>query len=96
MSLDIDDEKLLQKYKIVWAKIEGLESVELNALLVYHERYMKPKVRTYDKVYTNFRGLNVPENAIEYDVVKSNNSKECISWHHWSFNHWFKFSKFHL
>lgn len=54
MSLDIDDEKLLQKYKIVWAKIEGLESVELNALLVYHERYMKPKVRTYDKVYTNF------------------------------------------
>ena len=40
---------------------------------------MKPKVRTYDKVYTNFRCLNVPENAIEYDVVKSNNSKECIS-----------------
>ena len=48
MSLDIDDEKLLQKYKIVWAKIEGLENVEVNALLVYHERYMKPKVRTYD------------------------------------------------
>ena len=28
MSFHIDDEKLLQKYKGIWAKIEGLKSIE--------------------------------------------------------------------
>ena len=33
---------------------------------VYDDRYTKNKIRTYgDKVYTNFRGLNVPEDDIE-------------------------------
>ena len=35
---------------------------ELNTLPVYDDRYIKTKTRTYgDKVYTKFRGLNVPE-----------------------------------
>ena len=38
----------------------------MNALPVYHDRYMKTKTRIYgDKVYTNFRGLNMPEDDIE-------------------------------
>ena len=38
----------------------------MNALLVYDDRYIKTKIRTYsDKVYTNFCGLNVPEDDIE-------------------------------
>ena len=42
--------------------------VELNALPVYDDRYIKTKVGTYgDKVYTNFGGLNVPEDDIEYE-----------------------------
>ena len=37
----------------------------MNALLVYDDRYIKAKIRTYgDKVYTNFRGLPVPEDRI--------------------------------
>ena len=33
---------------------------------VYNDRYIKTKIRTYgDKVYTNFHGLNVPEDDIE-------------------------------
>ena len=52
MSFSIDDERLLEKYKSVSAK--------LNTLTVYDDRYTKAKLRTYgDKVYTNFRGLNV-------------------------------------
>ena len=40
--------------------------VELNALPVYDDRYIKTKIGTYgDKVYTNFGGLNVPEDDIE-------------------------------
>ena len=39
--------------------------LELNALPVYDDRYIKTKIRTYgDRVYINFRGLNVPE----YDI----------------------------
>ena len=34
---------------------------------VYYDTCVKPKIRTYDdKGYTNFCGLNVPEDEIEY------------------------------
>ena len=66
MSFCIDDEKLLERYKTIWTKIEDLKNIELYALLVYDDRYIKTKIRTYgDKVCTNFRGLNMPEDDIE-------------------------------
>ena len=66
MLFRINDEKLLEKYKAMWTKIEDLKNIELNYLAVYDDRYIKTKIRTYgDKVYTNFRGLNVPEDDIE-------------------------------
>ena len=41
----------------------------MNALPVYDYRYIKFKIETYgDKVYTNFCGLNVPENDVECEV----------------------------
>ena len=61
-----DDEKLLEKYKNIWTKIEDLKDIALNAFPVYDERYIRPKIRVCsDKVGTNFRGLNVPENKTE-------------------------------
>ena len=69
MSFYIDDEKLLEKYKAIWTKIEDLKNIKLNALPVYDDRYIKTKLRTYgDKVYTNFRGLNVPGGYIECEL----------------------------
>ena len=66
MSFCIDDEKLLEKYKAIWTKIEDLKNIELDALPVHDNRYIKTKIRTCsDKVYTNFRGLNVPEDGVE-------------------------------
>ena len=42
------------------------ENTELNALPIYEDRYIRTKTRTYsDKVYTNFRNINVPEYDIE-------------------------------
>ena len=68
MSFRIDDGKLLEKYKSIWTKIEDLKYSKLNALPVYDNRYIKPKIRTYgDNVYTNFHGVNVPEDYIEYE-----------------------------
>ena len=66
MSFCIDDEKLLQKYKGIWTNIEDLKNIKLDALPVYNDRHIKTKIRTFvDKVYTNFRSLNVPEDDTE-------------------------------
>ena len=66
ISFCIDDEKLLEKYKAIWNKIEDLRNIELNYLPTYNGRYTKTKIRTYgNKVYTYFRDLNVLEDDIE-------------------------------
>ena len=66
MSFIINDEKLSEKYKTIWPKIEDLKNIELNVLPVFDNRYIKTKIRTYDdKVYNNFGGLNVPEDDRE-------------------------------
>ena len=63
MSSLIDSEKILEKHKAI-IKIENLKNIELNALPVYDDRYIK----TYgDKVYTNFCSLNVPEGDTKYE-----------------------------
>ena len=66
MSLRIDGDKLLEIYKTIWTKIEDLRIIELNALPVYDDRCIKTKIRTYgDKVYTSFRGLDLPEDGVK-------------------------------
>ena len=66
-SFRIDDEKLLEKYKTVWTKIEDLKNIILNSLPVYDDRYIKTKIRTLDdRVCTNFRGLKVLEDDKEW------------------------------
>ena len=66
MSFRINDEKLLEKYKVIWTRIEDLIIIELDALPNYDDIYITTKIRTcVYKVYTNFRGLNVPEDDIE-------------------------------
>ena len=60
MSFSINDEKLLEKYKAIWTKIEDLKKI-LNALPVYDDPYTITKIKTYGhKVYTNFRGFHAP------------------------------------
>ena len=45
-----------------------MKNIELNALLVYDDRYIKTKVRTYgDKVYFNLCDLHVPEDDAKYE-----------------------------
>ena len=72
MSFCIDDEKLLQKYKAIWTKNEDLKNIKLSTLPVYDDRYIKTKIRAYsDIAYTNFRGLNVPEDDLECESFNS-------------------------
>ena len=61
----IDYEKLLEKYRAIWTKIEYLKNIKLK---VYDDRCIKTKIRTFtDKVYANFCDLNMPEDDIEYE-----------------------------
>ena len=70
MSFLTDDEELLEKYNAIWTNIEDLKNIELNALLVYDDRLIKPKIRTFrNKVYTNFHGLNVAQEVIECESL---------------------------
>ena len=52
--------------KLFGIRSEAKKNIKLDALPVYDDRYIKTKVRTYgNKLYTNFRGLNVPKNDLE-------------------------------
>ena len=61
----INDEKLLEKYKAIWTKIEDLKSIELNSLPVYDDRYKNQNKNIVNELYTNFCGLNVPKDDID-------------------------------
>ena len=70
----IDGEKLLEKYKAISTKIEYLKNIELNALSVYNDRYIKIRIRKDgDKVYTNIHGLNMEVYSIDSLLVCKKN-----------------------
>ena len=41
MYFRIDYEKLLEKYKAIWTKIEDFKNIKLNTWLVYDDKYYK-------------------------------------------------------
>ena len=41
MSFRIDDDKLLQRYKVFWTKNEDSKNIKSNVLSVYDDKYMK-------------------------------------------------------
>ena len=46
MPFHIDDDERLEKFEIIWTKIEDLKDIELNALAVYADRDIKTRTRT--------------------------------------------------
>ena len=73
-SCHIDDEKLLQKYKAIWTKIEDFKNIKLNPLPVYDDRYVKSKIRTYGNKVTviSIDSLLVYENKYYLQVYIDN------------------------
>ena len=70
MTFCIDNDKLKGKYKTIWTKTKELKGVELSALSVYDEEYIKTKIRTHgNKVYTDFHDLGMPEDGVECDCI---------------------------
>ena len=53
--IDIDDDKLLEKYKTIWTQIKNSKNIEFVSLPVHDDIFLNTKVRTCDnKVYINF------------------------------------------
>ena len=42
----IDDEKVLKNIKLVALRLKILRNINLNTLVLYDDRYIKPKIRT--------------------------------------------------
>ena len=47
MSFCIDDEKLLEKCRAIWTKIEDFKTIELN-VMINDDKCIKSKIRTCD------------------------------------------------
>ena len=61
-SFPINDEKLLEKYKAIWTKIEDFKNIKLNVLPLYVNRHKETKIKTHgDNNSTTFLSLNAPE-----------------------------------
>ena len=70
MSFCTDDERLLERYKAIWTKIEDSKNNKSNALPFYDHRYITTKIRTYSNKHTNFFGLNVPGDHIDCESFR--------------------------
>ena len=56
----------MKTYKTIWTKIEYLKKFELKALPDYDDRRIKTKrIKSGDKSYSNFCGLNLAEYRVE-------------------------------
>ena len=44
----------------IWDKIKGLIKKEFNSEPVYNDKYIKTKIKIYNKVYTNFEHNKLP------------------------------------
>lgn len=70
MSVHIDDDKLLEKYKTNSTKIEDLKEIELDNLPAQNDKYINIKIRTHDdNVYTILKDQTVPsiDSLLVYD-----------------------------
>ena len=61
ISLLIKDDKLFEKYNEIWKKIKNSTKKEFDSKLVYHEKYLKAKIKHCNgKINTSFHNNEIP------------------------------------
>ena len=73
MLFGIYDEKVLEKYKTIWTKIEDLKKFKF-----FFSFFM---MIDGNKVYTNFWGLNVPEDDIKWETFTAISIDSLLVYH---------------
>ena len=67
MSFLIIDDELVEKYNEVWEKVKNSIRKEFGSKPVYHEKYPKPKIKSYNgKINTNFRNNKIPTEGSQF------------------------------
>ena len=67
MSFFIKNDKLLEKHNKIWEKIKNITNKELDSKPVYHEKYLKAKIKSYNgKINTNFRNNEIPKEDSQF------------------------------
>ena len=65
MSLKVKDKQIFKNYNKIWKKIESLMSIDFDSKLVYGDKYIKTKIRTFeDNIITNFHDKKMPEEKV--------------------------------
>ena len=67
MSLFIKDDELLEKHNEIWEKVKNIIKKEFDTELVYNEKYLKTKIKSYNgKINTNFYNNKIPKEGSEF------------------------------
>ena len=62
ISFLIKDDELLKKYNKIWKNVKNTIDKEFNSDLVYSEKYLKAKIKSYNrKINTNFHDNKIPK-----------------------------------
>ena len=62
----IKDDKILKKYNEIWEKVTTIIYKEFSGNPVYNEKFIKTKIKVYNKkIHTNFRGNKTPNESLE-------------------------------
>ena len=70
MSFLIKDSNVLDKYNEIWDVIKNNLKTKFHSMPVYHEKYLKTKLREYDGVIkTNLLGNDVPKENMHYTCI---------------------------
>ena len=85
INLLVNDKEILRKFSEIYNNIKSLIEKEFNNKLVYNDKYIKTKIKTYNNnAYTNFQHNNLPEDkeywayltVILLDSIFINSNKE--------------------
>ena len=70
MSFLIKDDEVWDKYDEIWYVIKDKLGIEFHSEPVYEYRYLKDKVREFDRmITTNFLGNDIPKESIHYTCI---------------------------
>ena len=67
ISFLIKDEELFEKYNEIWEKVKNIIKKEFDSELVYNEKYLKAKIKSYSgKINTNFHNNKIPKEGSQF------------------------------
>ena len=70
MSFKIEDDDVYVKYNNIWNKIKDLLNViRLNSDVIYDDKYIKTKIKTFENVKTLFSNNIIPKERIECECI---------------------------